>query len=98
MPMTQDRSALCPCCGSKLPSIDDRLADRMRELERACRTHGYLVTPDGRMREETAAELLGLSAGTLRNWSYMEPPPIPFTRVARRRTYRLADIAAFLEN
>lgn len=94
--MTQDRPALCPCCGRSLPSIGDRIAVRLQELESACQNHGYLLTPDGRVREEIAAELLGLAPGTLRNWSYSETP-LPFTKVARRRTYRLADIAALLE-
>jgi hypothetical protein len=79
-----------------VPDLEARANARLDELQLACVAHGYYVTPDGRVREEVAAELLGLAAGTLRNWSYGDSP-IPFTSVARRRTYRLSDIAAFME-
>ena len=89
-------TACCPCCGQAVPDTQALADARLHELVTACHSHGYLVTPDGRVREEVAAELLGLAPGTLRNWSYSESP-VPYTKVARRRTYRLSDIAAFME-
>lgn len=83
----------CPTCGQSIRPVP--VETRVAELEAACRAHGFLVTPDGRVREDTAAALLGLAAGTLRNWSYGERQ-LPFVRVARRRTYRLVDLAAFM--
>jgi hypothetical protein len=83
----------CPACGHTFdpaPAVDP-----VRALELVCRERGFLVTPDGRVREDVAAQLLGLAAGTLRNWSYGETR-LPYVRVARRRTYRLTDIAAQL--
>lgn len=88
--------SLCQCCGQPVADPGARIEARVKELRDACQSTGRMVTPDGRVREEVAAELLGLAPGTLRNWSYGDSP-LPFTRVARRRTYRLADLAAVME-
>jgi len=85
----------CPHCGQAMPE-EDRLAAAARELADSCRAQGYLVTPDGRVREDAAAALLGMAPGTLRNWSYLEDDRLPYVRVARRRTYFLSDLAALI--
>ncbi|MFK3846541.1 helix-turn-helix domain-containing protein [Stenotrophomonas sp. NPDC078853] len=54
-----------------------------------------MVTADLRVHESVAAELLGRSPRTLEDWARDEK--IPTVRVNRRRTYRLADIAALLQ-
>ena len=68
----------------------------MDALERACRDRGVWVSPDGRVGEADAAELLGRATGTLRNWALAEQP-LPFVRIRGRRTYRLRDISDFME-
>lgn len=86
----------CPHCGQSVPDLESRIAKRLQELLQACEDHQYFVTPDGRVREEIAALFLDKSPGTLRNWSYGDSPIQP-SRIAGRRTYRLTDIAALLE-
>ena len=53
-----------------------------------------MVTADGRVHEDVAAELLGRSVRTLEDWARSDK--IPTIRVNRRRTYRLSDIAALM--
>lgn len=52
------------------------------------------VLPDGRVSRADAATFLGVSAGTLANWSMQQrgPRPIP---VAGRAYYFLRDLEAF---
>lgn len=87
----------CPHCGYSLVPREDAVASRLRELEHACQSRGLPVTGDQRVSEQVAAELLGRAPGTLANWAYGDGT-LPYTKVSGRRTYRLADIAAFLES
>ncbi|MBH1634995.1 helix-turn-helix domain-containing protein [Xanthomonas sp. SI] len=84
--------AFCPCCGQRWPG--EETAINVDDLERDCRARGYMVTADGRVHEDVAAELLGRSVRTLEDWARSEK--IPTIRVNRRRTYRLSDIAALM--
>lgn len=84
----------CSCCGQPLPR--DALTERLQAFKQWCAENGRWVSADDRVNEDVAAELLGLAPGTLRNWSYVDQP-LPIVRVAKRRTYRLRDLAAFLE-
>lgn len=87
-----DDPAFCPCCGQRWPASTPTVnAD---DLERDCRARGHMVTADGRVHEHVAAELLGRSVRTLEDWARSEK--ILTVRVNRRRTYRLADIAAMM--
>lgn len=89
-------SPCCPTCGQpRRPDPAAQRESRVRQLADACREQGHMVTVDGRVREDAAAAVLGLAPGTLRNWAYIEQP-LPFTRVARRRFYKLADLVEFL--
>lgn len=82
--------ACCPNCGHRIaPAVPEQ------SLERLCRDRGLPVTVDGRVSENVAAEILGRSPDTLRNWSYADAP-LPFVKVRGRRTYRLDDIAEML--
>lgn len=84
--------ACCPNCGHHfLPAASAPDVS----LERVCRERGLPVTVDGRVSEQVAAEILGRSPDTLRNWSYADAP-LPFVKVRGRRTYRLEDIAQML--
>lgn len=93
--MIDDGKPYCECCGRGVRPQADLLTEEVERLRQSCRAGGHLVTPDDRVREETAAALLGLAVGTLRNWAY-SGGPLRFTKVAGRRTYRLDDLAALL--
>lgn len=63
------------------------------------RASGHTVRPDGRITSEAAAELLGVSPKTLRNWrSGKLPPgfPQPFD-IRGRVWYRLPELLAWIE-
>lgn len=79
---------------------DDKLAERIADcratLEATARASSTPVTGDGRVSEADAAGLVGLAAGTLRNLR-AGACPLPFYKVAGRVTYRLADLAKFIE-
>lgn len=83
----------CPNCGHPLGLAAESPVDA---LERACRERGLWVSLDGRVTEAVAAELVGRAPGTLRNWALGEQP-LPFVRIRGSRTYRLTDIAAFMQ-
>ncbi|WP_363800062.1 helix-turn-helix domain-containing protein [Lysobacter firmicutimachus] len=80
----------CSTCGQPLLTAVDP-----EELERACRERGHLVTSDGRVNEQVAAELLNRSVRTLEDWA--RDGRIPVVRANRRRTYRLSEIARLLD-
>lgn len=82
----------CQCCGQRLPASSPAI--NAEDLERGCRDRGHMVTSDGRVHEHVAAELLGRSVRTLEDWARSEK--IATVRINRRRTYRLADIAALM--
>lgn len=87
---------ICPTCGQIWP--EDR-RQTIEDLKKSCVQNGWPVYPGGRVNEAVAAALLGRAVGTLRNWRYGERP-LPFTRPGAGRgrvTYRLSDIADFLD-
>jgi len=88
----------CPHCGQPLPGGE---ADQQREVEAlaaALRAAGHLVTPDLRVREHVAAELLARSPLTLRNWAATGAGRLESVKVAGRRTYRLAEVHALMKS
>lgn len=67
-------------------------------LRAACVAEGTFVSADGRVSEEAAAELLGVTAGTLRNWRAVGLSPAWYRpRPGAKATYRLADLGRFIE-
>lgn len=70
-----------------------------RALESTCRESGAYVTGDGRIGEEVAAQLLGFAAGTLANRRSegTGPPSYKLGGGGHRVTYRLSDLAAWIE-
>jgi len=58
--------------------------------------NGRAVTPDGRVDSATAADLLGVSEGHLRNLRSACGGP-SFFKAGGRVTYRLDDLATWLE-
>lgn len=76
--------------------LADRIADCLATLEATARASSIPVTGDGRVSESDAAGMVGLAAGTLRNLR-AGSCPLAFYKVAGRVTYRLADLAEFIE-
>jgi hypothetical protein len=79
-----------------VPDLAERIADCLATLEGTARASATPVTGDGRVSEADAAGLIGLAAGTLRNWRNGHSP-LPFYRAGGRITYRLSDLAAYIE-
>jgi hypothetical protein len=85
---------ICPHCqgSGHLPD-----ADPTDQLRAACRDNGFPVSWDDRVREDTAAALLGIEPKTLRNWRYSLDPRTPaFVKRNGRAMYELTAIAAAL--
>jgi hypothetical protein len=84
----------CPHCGK---IIDDPgpAAVTTEDLRNWCLQNQKLILPLGRVRECIAAEILNRGCGTLKNWR-AQKVPLPFQRTRGRVTYRLEDIARFL--
>jgi len=66
--------------------------DPVPDLRRGCADMGIRVSHDGYVDEAGAAQLLGKSKSTLRNWRD-QYRPIPFRRFLGKIEYSLADIA-----
>lgn len=79
-----------------VPDLADRIVDCLATLEATARASSIPVTGDGRVSEAAAAAMVGLAAGTLRNLR-AGSCPLAFYKVAGRVTYRLADLAEFIE-
>ncbi len=80
-------------------SFQDRCESCARMLLAAARESGVYVTGDGRVSEIDAAGLLGLATGSLRNQRYEgnAPPAYRMGICGSRMSYRLTDLAAWLE-
>lgn len=85
--------ACCPHCGGtgSVPDAKPALIDQLRA---ACVARGTWVSPDERVREADAAELIGWQPKTLRNRRYADAP-IPFVMRGGRPLYALSDLADF---
>lgn len=76
----------------------DRIEACRRALEANCRGSGVFITGDGRIAEEDAAVLLGFSVKTMQNKRQDGSAAVWFGGRGRRVTYRLADLAAWIES
>ena len=85
----------CPHCGGTgyLAPVDP--CELLDKLETSCRERGLWVSPDGRVREDDAADLLGMKPKTLSNWRYGDGR-LPFVKRSGRPLYALADLAEYL--
>lgn len=89
----------CPHCGQPLPAPVDPVAERVDQLRRWCADTGHWVSPDGRVREETLAAILGVCVEHVRNLRYGSRL-IPYHRTGGGRgriTYSLQTIAEHIE-
>jgi len=73
----------------------ERIEGTAEMLLAAVREAGHWISGDGRVREETAADLLGIAVGTLANWRSAGTAPPHYS--IGRPTYRLIDLAAWIE-
>lgn len=90
-------SCLCPRCGQAMPERD-QIAVEVEKIRAWCLDQGRWLSPDGRVHADTAAEILGATVGTLRNWRYLGNGP-EFHRRGRRGsiTYSLESLSAYLQ-
>lgn len=79
--------------------IAERIQATVDMFRRSCRDNGYFVTGDDRVTEPVAAALLGYAAGTLKNKrdGLDGPPSYKRGMDGRRVSYRLADLAQWVE-
>ena len=88
-------AVVCPFCHGTgyVPEANPiASADALRMV---CRERGLWISPDGAVREEAAADILGKQAKTLRNWRANGAGP-PWFRRAGRVVYPLDGLAAEL--
>lgn len=76
-----------------------RLEATEQLLHGACIEQGFFITGDHRVSETDAAALLGLAAGSLKNMRSegSGPPAYRLGLNGNRISYRLADLAAWIE-
>jgi hypothetical protein len=61
--------AECPHCGQTLPrDAAGGETDPVEQLQAWCDATGKWYSPDLRVHEDVAAEILGRAPGTLKNW------------------------------
>lgn len=88
----------CPHCGRP---INEQQPVTAADLARDCKARGLAVLPGARVSESVAAEVLGLSAATLRTWrSRHGGGQLPYVRTGGskgRVSYRLDDLCAFFD-
>lgn len=80
-------------------AIEERIEATRACLEAACLSAGHWISGDGRVGEETVADLLGMTCGTLGNKRTDGTGPRWFRLGGNghRVTYRLADVAVWIE-
>jgi hypothetical protein len=80
-------------------ALADRIAATTDALFEACQSLGVLITGDGRVAVPVAAQLLCVAEQTLANGRALGKGPPSYSRAGggSRVTYRLRDLAAWLE-
>jgi len=83
-----------------MTDLQQRIASTEKEFRVWCEMNGFSVSPDGRVSETAAAQLLGLETSTLANLRSMGLSPAYFRRSwgGTRNSYRLRDLALHIEN
>lgn len=85
----------CPTCGREI----DNAYDEEREVARLrdwCEERGYRVTWDDQVSVRVAAEILGKSPITLKNWRYKHRGPKYYKRGSSHVSYPLAGLVDYL--
>lgn len=80
-------------------TLQERTAETAECFRQAAADRGMFVTPDGRVSEGDAAELLGYAEGTMRNMRSAGGGPSFFNRPLGgfAKSYRVADLARWIE-
>lgn len=81
----------CPHCGHCLET-----SSTLADLKAWAEEHGHWIGPSETVTEQVAAQMLGRSENTLRGWRGTDGR-LAYTRSGGRIRYRLADLAAFLD-
>lgn len=76
---------------------DHELDQRVQALAARLEQSRHWVSPDFRVREATAAHVLGCTPRTLQRWRESGIGPA-FVVVGRKPTYRLVDVIAWLDS
>lgn len=76
--------------------MTDRIDTCHAALLARCERERHWVSGDGRVDAATAAELIGVALGTLRQWRYLNQGPRPY-RIGGRASYSVRDLAAWIE-
>ncbi|SDJ10673.1 hypothetical protein [Billgrantia gudaonensis] len=82
------------------PQAEKRAEQTAVQLREACERDGVYLTADDRVAEESAAALIGMAAGSLKNCRQLGNGPDYYRCPAggSRISYRLIDIAYWIEN
>lgn len=78
------------------PDDPDRIAACHAALAARCEAERRWTSGDGRVDAATAADLIGVALGTLRQWRYLREGPTPY-RIGGRVSYSLRDVAEWIE-
>ena len=76
---------------------DHELDQRVQALAARLEQSRHWVSPDFRVREATAAHVIGVAGRTLQRWREAGTGPA-FVVLSRNVTYRLADLLAWVES
>ena len=81
------------------PETDKRAESTADRLRDACNRDGIFITADDRVAEESAAGLIGMAAGSLKNCRQLGNGPDYYRCPAGggRISYRLIDLAQWIE-
>ena len=82
-----------------MTDLEDAIEQCRAQLERAVRDAGHVVTGDGRVSEEIAARLIGISTRHLRRLRHLGELTAHRLGVnGARVSYRLREVARFIES
>ena len=86
---------VCEYCGQEIRDS----ASTVEKLRSWCEAKNYVITADGAVSEEVAAEILGIAPGTLANKRRDNPEAWPARKHGRtsRVYYKLEGIAAAID-
>lgn len=87
----------CPHCGY---SFDEQPVVSVETLRQQCKDSRWPIFTGDRVNESTAAQLLGVAPGTLRNWRSSGRGPDWVRSGGSRGTvsYKLEDLAAWFKH
>lgn len=81
-------------------NLQARIEATAEMLRQIAVERGEAITPDGRVSERVAAELVGYEPRSLQNLRYLDAGPAYYRRpfAGSNVSYRLIDISSWIEN